>query len=416
MERAHTTIARRRTGLAGLAVALATVIASEAARADQQYDFKLRLAPDQQWSFQQTSSFSMDAKKGNGAGQEMHQSTAQKRSGTVTVLAAKDGTPSSLKIAFGADCGQSASQNGQHQDQPFPLAGKTVRVKKDDLGILQIDGAATDPATTTELGGLLTPDRSFFPTHPVAVGDTWTGDAATVGKELSFGPNDAVTVNCRLARIGTVDGRPTADVTIAVVGTKADNGVTMKMTLDGTAQADLATGQTLQADLTGTLDLAGQGNAPDGGQAVSGGGKLEMHQSVRPVAGVAAAAAATPAEPNPLAGGGGNNPLAAPVADRFAGTYKNERISVQLQPAADGYTGTIAMGDRKFPAVAHADRDRLTGTFDAGGNKFDFSATLSGNALQMASGQNNFTLRKEPPPNPLDAVGGDAPVNPLAPR
>jgi hypothetical protein len=418
----RTAAARRWSWAVTAAAAVAALGVTAPAWADPQYDLKLKVDVDQQWSFQQTSTMSMTVQVGNGGGQQVQQSADQKRTGTVTVLAVQDGAATALKVAFGPDCGQSGKQNGQQQDQPFPLAGKTVQIKKDDLGIVQIDGAATDPATTNELSNMLTPDRSLYPPHPVSVGDEWTGDSTGLAKQMGLGPNDSVAVKCKLARIGSVDGRPTADVTVNVVGTKTENGVTTKMTLDGTAQADLATGQTLQADLGGTMAISGQADTPQGQQPVSGDGKLELHQSVRPVGGVAAA----PAAPVPTIdvappGGGAVNPLAAGGADapdRFTGTFKNDKIAVELAPAGGGspsYAGTIKIGDHGCPATAQAGADgKLVGTFESGGNKFDFTATVDGLTMQLTSGQNTFSLQKNAPPNPLDALGGSAPVNPLA--
>ena len=423
MGRTPDAAARRTWSVAAgsLAMVAALAVSPPRARADQQYDLKLAVAADQQWSFQQTSSMSMQVQVGNGGGQQMQQSADQKRSGTVTVLATKDGAATALKVDFGADCGQSAKQNGQQQDAPFPLAGKTVRLKKDDLGIVQID-ASTDPATTNELSNMLTPDRSLYPPHPVSVGDEWTGDSAGLAKQMGLGPNDSVTVKCKLARIATVDGRPAADVTVNVVGTKTENGVTTKMTLDGTAEADLATGQTLQADMTGTMAISGQADTPQGQQAVTGDGKLELHQSVRPTGNWAAAPAVPTDTAAPMAGGNGAAPAANPLAgggeavDKFSGTFKNDKITVDLAPSGRpmGYTGTIKMGTNGFPAVAQAGPDgKLVGSFASGVNKFDFTATVDGSTMQLTSGQSSFTLQKNAPPNPLDALGGSAPVNPL---
>ncbi len=392
------------------ALALAGAVVS-VARGDTQYDLRTHLTADQQWSFRRTTSFSMTMTQGGG--QPVQQSLVEKRRGTVTVQAVKDGVPTSVSVAFEDDCGRTVSQNGQSQEQPFPLAGKTVRVKKDELGIVDIAGAATDPQTTDELSEMLTPDRSLFPTHPVAVGDTWDGDAAALTKQLNLGPGFTVTAKCKLTAIVPVDGRPAAEIAVNIVGTKGGDGAN-RISLDGTARVDLATGQGVQSDVTGTMDISGQANTPQGPQAVSGSGKLEVRETLRPVAGVPAVTSPVVDAPNPVAGGGAVNPLAAAAGDRFAGTWKNDRVAVEIHATADGYAGTIAMGDHKFPAVARADGDRLTGSFQSGNDKFDFTADLSGSALKLASGRSEFTLQKDAPANPLDAIGGSAPVNPLA--
>ncbi len=389
----------------------ALAIAAAAARADGPYDLKLHLLPDQQWTFDQTSHMNMQVGVGPPGGQQMQQAADQKRAGTVTILAAQDGVPSAIQVAFAPDCGQTATQNNQPQTVPFALAGKTVRIRKGDLGIVQIDGAATDPATTNELQKMLTPDRSLFPPHPVNVGDEWAGDAAGMAKEMGLGPDDSVVVKCKLVRIDAVAGRPTADVSVDVVGTKTENGVATKMTLTGTAQADLATGQTLQADITGTLDISGQTNTPNGPQPVQGDGKLETHQTVRPTGGPPAP---VPLAPTPVPPG----PVVASDSDRFAGTFKNEKITVDLHPTASGdLAGTITMAAQQFPADARVQAGQLAGQFTSNGTPFKFTASVDGTTMQLTSGQNTFSLQKDVPAamNPLDAAGGGgpAPVNPL---
>ena len=401
--------------------------AAPARAAGPQYDLQLRVTADQQWSFEGSNSFSMQL---NSGGQQVQQQTDGKRTGTATILAAADNAVTAMRVTFGPDCGQTMTQNGQTQPAPFALAGKTVVIKKDALGIVQIDGAATDPATTNDLESMLTPDRSVYPTHPVAVGDEWSGDGAALVKQMHWDAADPMTVKCTLAKIGSVGGRPTADIAVTVDGSHVQNGVTAKMTLTGTLHADLATGQPLQEDMTGTITLAGQANGPQGPTAVNGDGKLEVHQSERPLAGVPAYAAPvpTPTVPAPTVATNEANPLnkpaadavnplaAAAPADQFAGTFKGDRLTLQLDPPADGrYAGTIHLGGQAFTAAATVDGDTLTGTFKSGENAFPFTATLAGTTLQFTSGKNQFKLERAAAANPLDAAGGAAApaVNPL---
>ena len=391
-----------------MSAAVASVARGQSPRA---VDFKLRLAVDQQWAFEQTNTTSLHVSSG---GQQFTQAADQRRGGTITVLAVKDGQPTSLKITYSPDTSSTATMNGQPQPPPTPLAGKTVRVSRDELGIIQIDGLEADPATTNELSQLVTPDRSLFPNHPVAVGDEWDGDADAMAKQMQFGPNDTVTVHCKLDRIGTAAGRPTADLAVTITGAKTQDGIVTKLTTAGTVQLDLATCQPLKADLSGKLELNGQANGPNGPMPVSGDGKIELHQTYRPVAGVPAPGPTpTPTPAVVTHGGGGVNPLddAAPAAP-FAGSFKGEKLSIDLTPAtADAYTGTLRMGAKSFPAKAKADGTRLTGSFDSNGTAFDFTATLDGPTLTLTSGQTRYTLTKSAPANPLDA----SPGNPLAP-
>ena len=402
---------------------------ADAPQADpRRYDLQRHDVVGEAWTFDQSSGMSMTiqvgpAGQGGQGGQQVQQAGGEKRAGTATVLAVRDGAPSALTVTFAPDCAASQTQNGQRQDKPFPLAGKTVRVKKDEMGVVEIDGADTDPATTAELTKMVTVDRSCLPPRPVSVGDEWAGDPAQLAKELGLGPNDSATVKCRLARLTTVAGRPAAEVALTIASSKTENGATTKMTIDGTAQTDVATGQTLQLDMAGKLDISGQTDTPQGQVPVQGDGKMEVHQTLHPTAGFAAAPVTVPApvpasvaaaDPTQVASPQRNPLDPDPPPAPFAGTFKNGKITVQLQPAgpAGQYAGTIAMGDRTFPATAHADGNRLAGTFQSGGTAFEFTATINGPALEMTSGKNTFELQKDAPPNPLDTAAG--PANPLA--
>ena len=229
-----------------------------------------------------------------------------------------------------------------------------------------------------------------------------------------------MTVKCKLKDIGTVAGRPTADLAVTVAGSKTDAGVTTKMTLDGTAQADLATGQTLQADLSGKMDVSGQTNTPQGPQPVQGDGTLDLHQAIRPVGAPTPAAAAPAVAANgPDATTPPANPLAAAAdGSAYEGTFRDGKITVVLQAKggtpAGTYAGSIAMGDHTYPTTARLADGHLSGQFVADGTPFPFAATVDGRTMQLSSGQNRFTLQKlQPPtpPNPLDAAGGTP--NPL---
>jgi hypothetical protein len=405
----------RITTAAIAALTLSAALWAAPALADPQYDLRLKVGADQQWSFEQTTSSSTQVTAG---GQQMQQSGSQKRAGTITILAIKDDVPSAVQVTFSPDSGQSATMNGQSQQQPFPLASKTVRVRKDDLGIVTVDGAATDPATTNELQGMLVPDRSIYPKGPVSVGDEWAGDAAALMKSMGCGPTDTMTIKCKLTRIGSVAGRPTADIAVNVVGSQTQNGVTAKITMDGTSQVDLATGQTLASDLTGTTDLSGQTMGPQGPVGIKGDGKMEVHQSARPISGVPSMTPPPVVAPvndggNPLGGGGGGgggNPLAGGSApDPFTGTFRDNKISIELAPnkLPGTYGATITMGDRQFLADAKADGSgKLVGSFEANGNRFDFTATVDGSTLHFTTGQTQYTLTKPGAANPLDTGGG----------
>jgi hypothetical protein len=119
------------------------------------------------------------------------------------------------------------------------------------------------------------------------------------------------------------------------------------------------------------------------------------------------AAAAPPAPTNPLA-----------RDDGYAGTFKDDsgRLAVEIQPAQGQYTGTIRLGDQKFPFKASAKDGQLQGTFESDGNNFDFTASLNNNQLTLKAGNTTYLLEKERKAvNPLEKPAAANPLEKPAP-
>jgi hypothetical protein len=330
----------------------------------------------------------------------------------VQVLAIKDGQASAIKVTFDQSCADSGSQNGQAENHPFALAGKIVMVKKDDLGIITIDGAATDDATTKELTQLLAQLNPFLPKTAVGVGDAWDGNSDAIMKAFELGPNDAAELKCKFAKVGQVGNHKTADVDFTGRIKKNESGLIFVLDLKGTARINLETGQVLQDDLTGQTNVEGQTQGPQGGPVnVTGTGTMENHQAIQLAGGGDVA-------PAPAAGNvvvGGNNPLGGGAADSpFAGEYHGDKLSAVF--AADGpgqFKGTIQMGEQKFPATAKVDGGKLVGSFTVQGSSFDFTAVLDNGTMTLSSGGTDYTMKKAVA-NPLSGGGSQAPRNPLS--
>jgi hypothetical protein len=84
----------------------------------------------------------------------------------------------------------------------------------------------------------------------------------------------------------------------------------------------------------------------------------------------------------------------------LSGTYRDERVLVELNaPTRTGehttYTGIIQLGDAKFPLKAEADEARLTGTFESGGDRFEFSGTVVGHMLVLTTDGTTYRLKKQ---------------------
>lgn len=406
-------------------VVIAT-LSAQAARADDKVQLKLTDHVGEKATFDNNNA--MDSQSTVTAGGEAHpmqQASAQHRKGSIEILEVKDGTPTALRIHFDDSCSTSVSQNGQKHDMPYPLAGKTVTVKLGEDGKPTNDAQNLDPQTSAELNGFLDLDRSMYPKNAVGVGDEWDGDTTQLAKQFNLGQNDSVTLKCKLLAIGNVDGHKTADISIAGTVKKEENGFVTKVTLGGVSQFDLATGHALNADIVGKLEVNGNGTTqtPNGPiqLTVQGGGKLEVHQQLRitdGAGGAAEAAPVTPAEPAKvgkemeakLDGEGPINNSSPREAAAYQGTFKDATLTVELTAKSKSdLTGTITMGDKHFPATATVVADRIDGSFEADGNKFDFTATVSGNGLNLQTGGTRYQLKK-PATNPL---GAPAHRNPL---
>ena len=96
----------------------------------------------------------------------------------------------------------------------------------------------------------------------------------------------------------------------------------------------------------------------------------------------------------------------------FVGTFSDGKLTVDLSAANGGYSGTITLGDQKYPATAQLQGQTLQGTFDAGSNHFPFTATMDGDGLILVSSDTTYrTHRIASAVNPLAATqGGNAPA------
>jgi len=381
------------------------------ATAQQTYEIKLHVTPGQKWSFDATTSIKQKGEvTANGQpAQEINSAANQKRKGTLEVLEVIDGKPSSARIVFDADSESSGNMGGQPVPA-FTLAGKTITLRRGEGGATTNDlPEQPDAQTLQELNHMLDPDTSVFPGQAVAIGDEWDADTANLAKQFQLGPDDKVSMKCKLLAIKDLEGRQVADVSVAGRIVKHDQGfIETTTTLGGVSRVDLLTGQTLNADVIGKMSSRGtnQVNGPNGQPVkieVNADGEIESHQAVRPVGGVAAVDTGNAAQPMH------ENPL-APQSASFAGSYKGDELSLALEGDPSHYTGKLTLGDKTYPVVAHSDGKTLAGTFESDGNNFDFTATHEAGTLTLTSGGNTYTLKKAAA-NPL---ARPKPKNPLA--
>lgn len=95
------------------------------------------------------------------------------------------------------------------------------------------------------------------------------------------------------------------------------------------------------------------------------------------------------------------------------GTFSGEGLTLTLSRAGNEFTGTASLGGKSFPLKGVVDAaGRLSGTFTAGGNSYDWSAAVEGDILKFETGGTVYHLTIPAADNPL--AKKPAPANPLA--
>jgi hypothetical protein len=104
------------------------------------------------------------------------------------------------------------------------------------------------------------------------------------------------------------------------------------------------------------------------------------------------------------------------------GTYEGDGLTLTLTAADDGkLTGSVTLGDKKFPVTAAAEGATIRGTFDADGTAYPFVLKADAAGATFDSDGNTYKLKrrasnplaKPKKPNPL--AGGPRPPEPPAP-
>ena len=366
---------------------------------------KPMFVPGMKWTFDATTAVSLDNKATlNGQSQPFTFKNAQHRVGKESeVVSATDGVPTSIRITFDEASHDEATIAGNEQ---FRKISRT-RQNRDDfprvpMGRLRTISRIKLPTTRRhELHALIDSEILFLPTHAVAVGEEWPADSGVLSRVLQLNGDDRAGMTLKLLGDKTIDGRDVAEVKVSTVADRREGDMQMRMTLQGTALIDLKTGHAIKSDLSGTLQDHGQqpGPGPDGAQVsytIEGGGTMSA-ATAAPLADGAIAAVAPPAE----------NPLGAPAADPFVGTFSDGKLTVTGATKDGGYVASLTMGDQKYPATATMQNHSLNGSFDASGHPFTFSATLDGDVMTMTTGGKTYTLKRTGPASP------PAPANPL---
>ncbi len=370
----------------------------------EKYDLKPRYREGQRWSFEQNGEMEQSSTM-TAEGQQqsqMQQRMRQTRKGTLTVLTVKDGLPASVRISFDKDCATSMEMGGQQQNIPFSMAGQTITVSRNADGQIQHDfKGQADPMALAELNGYL-PTKDSYPAQPVTIGDQWQPDIARMRQAQQLGPQDRLEITSRLLSVRDAGGRKVAEVETTTSMSKGQGEMQMQSDMKGVSLVELATGNTLQAQITGTSSMQGTRQMPDytGQQKtvrMNSRGSSQMRLVVTPQ--YESAANAVPTHAAPFSDDIGGAPP-VPSDKSFAGTFTDGHLTITLNAAASGYTGSIQLDDQKFTLVGHVVSGRLEGSFESQGQKFAFTATLDGSVLTLTSDDRTYTLRKRAA-NPL---------------
>ena len=347
----------------------------------------------------------------------------EKSKAELRVMEAENGKFKVLEIDFG-QCELHVQMAGgaRAMNPDHPLAGRKIRVERrfdPDTREEKFDITAQGAAITPEMEDSI---RGYFclspmPDTPVTIGQRWKSDRV----DFVLGPKAKGTMALQFLQIETIpSGRRRAVVQVSGEaameyagggGLAGQADLSVDYNFSGKIKIDLQSGLVEAIDLTGPMRL---NHGAGMGQAIVQRGEWTYRWEAAPLEPVVIAAlkAAAPDAPIPAATAMEGNPLdTAAGPDPYAGTYKNDRVVLELKCAAAGYIGSLQFGGKTFPLVAAKKANTIEGAFRSGNNDFPFTAAPeeNGTRLKFTSGRSAYLLQKETPANPLDA----APANPL---
>ncbi|HEX8911156.1 MAG TPA: hypothetical protein VF796_02270, partial [Humisphaera sp.] len=336
-------------------------------------------------------------------GQQQAMTIQARRESTMTVKESAGGQPTVVEVVYGPNNVTTQSAGGQKQEQPFPLSGKTVTVKRGADGRVTHDAGQLPPQVEQELTKAFDWDGGLYPRQPVAVGDEWAPDPAKLMAAMPVGAGAKADIKCKLAKVGEIRGRATYDVVVAGKVTAEQNGGKVELTIGGVVQIDRQTGAPAQQDLIMTV-AGGDANQQMTARVQMSGsnefrGGAAPAPAPAPVVGPGPVPAPAPAPvPAPAPA-----PQPAVARDAFNGNFKGEKLSAEFTVNGDAIAGFLILGDQRFPATAKIDGSKATGSFEASGKKFEFTAVLKGTDLSVESGGTTYNLSKAQaaPKNPL---------------
>lgn len=251
----------------GVWVSVAVLLLGGLAQAQEKVDLRLRMNKGDRFAFSSQNVVRLQMKITAGPQtQDVNQTLTDLDKGTVTVLAAENGVPSSVRIAYEAGwCGKKTEAEGKAPESvASPLAGKTVTATRGADGKVTTDyQGQIDPGDLKDIEGHLAAGAQFLPKQPVAVGEEWDADEAALRAAGMLGPTDRAQVRLKLLSVTNEGGTQKAQIAVkgALEMTPAPN-MPVKMQVEGTVVLDLAHGNATAVNLKGTMTIAATQQAP----------------------------------------------------------------------------------------------------------------------------------------------------------
>lgn len=385
---------RRLLGLMGITLC----VLCSTTLAQQKYELQRKAKEGEKCSFESSQN---GKQVGHMGPQEMTQSMSMLRKGTFEVVAVANGIPTSLKISFDKECSQKMEMTGQQpMAQNFALAGETVTISRDPKGMLQHDyKGQLDQMAMMELNAYLEPPTAFLPPKPVAVGDTWEPDTRAATQMYQLGQGDQLKMTCKFVGVRDLGGRQVAEISSTMLlDKKSDPNQQLRNEVSGTSMVDIETGAVLQMEASGKMSSSMTQDRMGQRVTMTSEGTTEQRARITPLGAVAV----QPPRVDPV---NPVNPIRPAPAGTFAGTFKNDQLTVEIAAAGGAFAGTIKMGDQQLPVKATEAAGKLDGTFEAGGNPFKFTATLEGDTLVFTTDGTTHKLARQgaaKPKNPLE--------------
>jgi hypothetical protein len=81
--------------------------------------------------------------------------------------------------------------------------------------------------------------------------------------------------------------------------------------------------------------------------------------------------------------------------DPLVGVFVGEGVRLALEPATQGYGGSLTVQGQAYPVTAVGGDRRVRGSFTAGGEQYEFQAQLDGTQLTLTSGGSTYRLSKK---------------------